>query len=56
MFWLAFGTGAVVGVCLCLSVLGLCQAAGRADLEMELILCQEKIRRILRGELPNDLS
>jgi len=56
MFWPGVIAGTIIGFFLGVLVIGLCIASGRADLEMELMLCHEKIRKILRRELPNELS
>ena len=52
MFWYGVLTGAILGGCLAVVSIGLVAVGGRADLELELMDCQEKIRKILHGELP----
>lgn len=49
MFWIGFA----VGLCVGLVVSGVCYSSSRADLETELLETQAKLRRTLRGELPN---
>jgi hypothetical protein len=44
MFWVSLCIGFMLGFLLCLMVLGLCQAGGRADLEQEILYLKEKLK------------
>jgi uncharacterized membrane-anchored protein YhcB (DUF1043 family) len=48
--WVAFIVGVVIGAVVLLVTLGLCQASGRAELEME-IMELENVLADLRAEL-----
>jgi len=57
MFWPGVIAGTIIGFFLGVLVIGLCIASGRADLEMKFnVFRHKKIRKILRRELPNELS